>query len=226
MQSARDHPEVLSQYLAEEVAAGQVLGPLPEECVPTSGWHVSLFGVIPKPHKPNKWQLIVDLSYPAGASVNDGISPALCSLRYTRVEEFAAVVLQLGRGMELAKADIKAAYRIVPVHPDDRHLLVMRWQGGIYADTALPFGLRSAQKLFNAVADALEWCTKDAGAEFLWHYLDNCSMQPPWLGRAVLLSEGFTTCYRRTIMSGSIRRHGRIWPGGRLSSSLGTGCPY
>ena len=83
----------------EEVAAGRVLGPLPEEYVPASGWHVSHFGVIPKPHKPNKWRLIVDLLYPAGASVNDSISPALCSLR---VEEVAAVVLQLEKGTELA----------------------------------------------------------------------------------------------------------------------------
>ena len=49
----------------------------------------------------------------------------------------------------------------------------MRWQGSIYIDTALPFGLRSAPKLFNAVADTVEWCAKDAGAEFLWHYLDD-----------------------------------------------------
>ena len=47
--------EVVLQYLAEEVAAGRALGPLPEECVPASGWHVSRFGVIPKPPKPNKW---------------------------------------------------------------------------------------------------------------------------------------------------------------------------
>jgi hypothetical protein len=95
---------------------------------------------------------------------------ALCSLQYTRVEEVAAGVLQLGRGTELAKADTKA---IVPVHPDDHHLLAMRWQGGIYVESALLFGLRSAPKLFNAVGDALEWCTKDAGVEFLWHYLDD-----------------------------------------------------
>ena len=173
MQSARDHPEVVSQYLAEEVAAGRVLGPLPDEMGSGSSWHVSRFGVIPKPHKPNKWRLIVDLSHPAGASINDGIDHALCSLRYTKVEEIASAVLQLGKGTELAKADIKAAYRIVPVHPEDRHLLAMRWQGGIHVDTALPFGLRSAPKLFNAVADALEWCAKDAGVEFLWHYLDD-----------------------------------------------------
>ena len=28
--------------------------------------------------QPGKWQLIVDLSYPAGSSVNDGIEPKLC----------------------------------------------------------------------------------------------------------------------------------------------------
>ena len=37
------------------------------------GVHVSPFGVIPKKNKPNKWGLILDLSAPAGASVNDGI---------------------------------------------------------------------------------------------------------------------------------------------------------
>ena len=34
-------------------------------------------------------------------------------------------MLQLGKGALLAKLDIQHAYRIVPVHPDDRHLLGM-----------------------------------------------------------------------------------------------------
>jgi hypothetical protein len=33
MRSAAEHPEVVSEYLAEEVAAGRVVGPLPEETV-------------------------------------------------------------------------------------------------------------------------------------------------------------------------------------------------
>ena len=37
----------------------------------------------------------------------------------------------------------------------------------------LPFGLRSAAKVFNAVADALEWCIAKAGVEILYHYLDD-----------------------------------------------------
>ena len=78
---------------------------------------------------------------------------------------------QLGIGTELAKADIKAAYRLVPVHPQDRPLLAMEWQEKVYVDTALPFGLWLAPKLFNALADTLEWYTKEQGVRFLWHYL-------------------------------------------------------
>eukprot|EP00731_Ephydatia_muelleri_P032743 Em0024g287a len=37
----------------------------------------------------------------------------------------------------------------------------------------LPFGLRSAPKIFNAVADALEWCLSTDGIRHVFHYLDD-----------------------------------------------------
>ena len=40
----------------------------------------------------------------------------------------------------LAKLDIKSAYHLVPVHPGDRYLLGLQWEGETYADTCLPFG--------------------------------------------------------------------------------------
>ena len=55
------------------------------------------------------------------------------------------------------KLDIKDAYRIVPVHLDDYHLLGIKWKGSTYVDRALPFGLRSAPKIFNAIADVIAW---------------------------------------------------------------------
>ena len=61
-----------------------------------------------------------------------------------------------GRGALLAKVDIEAAYRLTPVHPQDRPLQAMRWDGDIYVDPMLPFELRSAPKIFNALADALQ----------------------------------------------------------------------
>lgn len=52
----------------------------------------------------------------------------------------------------------------------------MLWDGSLYIDTALPFGLRSAPKICTAVADAVEWVAKQEGAGFVIHYLDNFLM--------------------------------------------------
>ena len=37
----------------------------------------------------------------------------------------------------------------------------------------MPFGLRSAPKIFAAVADTLEWCLRQRGVELIHHYLDD-----------------------------------------------------
>ena len=39
-----------------------------------------------------------------------------------------------GRGAVLAKFDVLGAFRTVPVHPDDRGLLGMRWRDKVYVD--------------------------------------------------------------------------------------------
>ena len=118
--------------------------------------YTSPFGVIPKKHKPGKWRLILDLSSPTGLSVNDGIDKDHCSLSYTSIDDVVKCIISQGRGAMLAKIDIKQAYRNVPVHPEDRPLLGMAWNGKVYLDKVLPFGLRSAPIIFSAIADALQ----------------------------------------------------------------------
>lgn len=170
MQSATGRPVVIDNYLAKEVGLGRVVGPLIQDQFPEV--HVSRFGLVPKNHQPDKWRLIVDLSHPAGASVNDGIDPELCSLQYTSVAEAVQQVLALGPGAQMAKFDVESAYRNIPVHPEDRRLLGMSWKEQLYVDTALPFGLRSAPKIFSSVADALQWILASQGVSSL-HYLDD-----------------------------------------------------
>ena len=134
--------------------------------------HISPCGVIPK-SQPGKWRLIVDLSSPEGASINDGISKELCSLRYVSVEDVIPIIVKLGKDALLAYMDLESAYRIVPVHPEDRHLLGIRHDSATYVDAALPFGLRSAPKIFNALADGLEWIMIKHGVAHAIHYLDD-----------------------------------------------------
>lgn len=86
-------------------------------------------------------------SIASGASFNDVICKGLCSLCYLSIDDIASRTLSLGKGALVAKMDIQSAYRMVPVHPDDRHLLGMQWEGQSFIDTALPFGVRSAPNL-------------------------------------------------------------------------------
>lgn len=172
MPSADEHPEVVQGYLQDEVASGRVVL-VSQTVVGERNIHASPFGVIPKKSKPNKWRLILDLSSPNGSSVNDGIEKELTSLSYVSVDDVVAQVLRRGRGTMMAKMDIKRAYRNIPVHPNDRLLLGMKWAGGTYVDTTLPFGLRSAPLIFSAVADAMAWIMQQKGVSWVAHYLDD-----------------------------------------------------
>ena len=113
------------------------------------------------------------MAHPDGASVNDGISDELSTLSYVSVDDIVDTILALSQGSLLAKIDVRSAYRVVPVHPEDRMLLGMVWKGSIYVDAALPFGLRSAPKMFTAVADACEWILGQRGLPRVRHYLDD-----------------------------------------------------
>ena len=99
----------------------------------------------------------------------DGVSSDMSSLEYVTMDAVADVILGFG----LDKVDIRSAYRMVSVHPEDRWLLGMQWNGQLFVVTMLPFGLRSAPKLFTAVADAVESVAWHRGFDHLFHYLDN-----------------------------------------------------
>ena len=170
MLSATQFPQVIDDYLRLELELERVVV-IPQDWVHIV--HTSPFGVIPKKHKPGKWRLILDLSSPAGLSVNDGIDKDLCSLSYISIDEVVKCIISQGQGAMLAKIDVKQAYRNIPVHPEDRPLLGMAWKGKVYLDKVLPFGLRSAPLIFSAIADALQWIIQAQGVEFLFHYLDD-----------------------------------------------------
>ncbi len=111
--------------------------------------------------------------HPGATAFNDGISQELSSLKYAKVDDAVARILQLGKGTQMVKLDLKNAYRIVPIHPHDQHLLALRWEGQTYVDRSLPFGLRSAPKIFSAIADMIAWALYRAGVKWQIHYLDD-----------------------------------------------------
>ncbi len=101
MHSTTLRPATISEYIDSELAKNHMLSPFP------LAWrhflHINRFGLITKGHGTGKFRLITDLSYPHGASVNDGIDPALTSLSYTSVDSVAQRVQQLGKGLSFGK---------------------------------------------------------------------------------------------------------------------------
>jgi len=103
-------------------------------------------------------------------------------------------ILSLGPGSLLAELDVKSAFRLLPVHVADRHLLAMRWNNQIYIDTCLSFGLQSAPKLFNVLADLLSWILIQQGISPLIHYLDDFLTMG--LADSTICQDNFSTIQR------------------------------
>ena len=111
---------------------------------------------------------------PGGGGGGGGVDAAEFTLHYIKLDQVIRVVSKLGVGALMAKFDVEAAYRNVPVHPSHRVLLGMKWRDQFYVDLVLPFGLRSAPFIFNSIADMVEWILVNSyQIPHLLHYLDD-----------------------------------------------------
>jgi hypothetical protein len=168
LKSALEHPAAVSADLAKEAKAGRMAGPLPQP--PATPFRVSPIGTVPKKGS-EEHRRIHHLSYPHGSSVNDYIDDI--ELTYASFDDAVALIRSIGPRARLAKIDVKAAFRCVAVHPSDRWLLGMKWDGQFYADLALPFGLKSSPAIWERYAALAEWMAHRNGAPHATHYVDD-----------------------------------------------------
>src|SRR5579859_7787171 len=73
----------------------------------------------------------------------------------------------------MMKRDLKAAFCHIPISPCDYWLLLFEWQGRYYVDMFLPFGLRTAPRIFNLFAEALHWVFETLNEWNVTHSLDD-----------------------------------------------------
>jgi hypothetical protein len=120
LKSAQINPGVLISKIACEVAAGRVAGPFIDP--PFLNLQVSPLGLVPKKEE-GQYRVIHHLSFPEKSSVNDGIPDNYCTVSYQNIDTAVSLVKACGQFSYMMKVDIKNAYRIVPIHPDDFELL-------------------------------------------------------------------------------------------------------
>ena len=100
IEGARQHPQVVDEYLSKELDLNRIAGPYHKFMLPSI--QISRFGVIPKRHQQNSWRLIVDLLHPKANSMNNGIPKVICGhgLSYITIEDAIHRIIQLGRNTQ------------------------------------------------------------------------------------------------------------------------------
>ena len=87
--------------------------------------------------------------------VNEYISKGEFPVKFIKFGDTVNMVSRLGKGALMAKIDVKYAFRLLPVHPDDRDLLGTCWVGLYFAELRLPVGGRISIYIFNSFAEKL-----------------------------------------------------------------------
>lgn len=111
--------------------------------------------MIPKKEK-NCYHLIHHLSYSSGSSLNT-IDPVLSSVSYALFDDAIVKIRILGKSALLAKAGVKSAFRLLPIHPSAYNSQCFYFNGAYYYDKCLPIGFFLSCKYFEAFASFLEW---------------------------------------------------------------------
>ena len=151
--SAVDHPSDVDAYMEEEKKYDAILGSY--DAKPIVGGHSSPFMTRAKPNSDRR-RVIIDISWPLGASVNAGIDKntyldAPFALTFLTVDGITNELKRLSRCALLYKVDVSRAFRHVKVDPGDYDLLGLEWNGH-YVDTCIPFGTRHGSQIFQRLS--------------------------------------------------------------------------
>lgn len=165
------HRQVVRKKLIKEIIAGRVAGPFVSP--PFKNFRISPLGLVPK-KEPNSYRLIHHLSFPKGNSLNDEIDDSLSSVKYASFDDAVSLIKKFGIGALLAKSDIKAAFRLLPIAPESFNSLGFCFEGYFFYDMCLPMGCSLSCQYFETFATFLQWVILHvSGSEGIIHYLDD-----------------------------------------------------
>ena len=124
----------------------------------------------------SRWRLENDNPplIPPESSINSHIDNQFTSVKYTSFDQVIHAISTIGRGAFLGKMDIKSAFRLIPIRPQDFHLLGFYFEDNFYIDKCLPFGCSVSCNTFEKFSTFLEWLIRTiTETQTIHHYLDD-----------------------------------------------------
>lgn len=136
----------VTDAVADWVRKKFVYGPVEAEDVPASA---KINGIMVR-EKPNgAARVILNLSSPAGFSVNDGIDADEFPAVMSSTKAWLAVLNKAGRGCWITKCDWADAYKHIAVREEDTDLQWFEWNGKYFKELCLVFGGASSAGIYD-----------------------------------------------------------------------------
>jgi hypothetical protein len=125
--------------------------------------------------------------------------PPLCPLAHSSFPQVAAAP----PGTQAASLDVESAYRTIPILPDHKRFLVVRYRDHFYMDHNLPFGAAPAAGLQGEIADATQDIWDHANIGPSWKWVDDFLLfrTPDSDGPFIGLCNNIEYRYRYTLQS-------------------------
>ena len=164
----------MDKYIQEELSHQAIIWPFNEM---SFKMHVSPFMTKDKAGS-NTRRTIIDLSWPKGASVNDGVLKDSYlgtdfQMHYPSVDTIIQQVIETGPAARIFKVDISRAFRHIGIGPGDIDLLGLIHRDQMYLDLSLPFGFRLGAFYFQKIRDAIRYIMQQKGYPYLQNYIDD-----------------------------------------------------
>ena len=171
--SAFQNPIHVEKYIMDELQYSAILGPFDNKPIAS---HISHLMVRDKQESDNK-RTIMDLSWPKGHSVNDGILKDIYlnteyRLNYPSVDCISASLRSLGPAAIIYKIDIRRAFCQIKVDPAI-DLLGLKFKNKYFLDLSILFGYCNSSQIFQRCTDAIRFIMAQHGFHYLHNYIDN-----------------------------------------------------
>lgn len=173
--SAQFYTAHVKKFIETELDHNALVGPFSEP--PFRPW-TKCSPIMTRPKKDSMdRRIIIDMSFPLGRAVNDGISTEDYfgrNITYTlpTISDLIARIQQQGQAAYLWKADLARAYRQLRIDPIDTPFLGICFNGQYYLDLCPPFGCKSSSAACQRVSNALSYLMASDG-HFILSYLDD-----------------------------------------------------
>ena len=171
--SAIQKPEGVNKYFKVEVEKQAMFGPFKEP--PFKEIHY--FPLMARNKPDGAVRIIVDLSWPQGASVNSCVPSDIYddipfTLKYPTIDQVVECIQLLGPSAMFFKVDLERAFRNLRMDPYDYPLLGLKWCDVTYIDIGVAFGLKMGAAMCQICTDAIMLTLRKRNV-WLINYLDD-----------------------------------------------------